>query len=570
MSDTIYSSFKSLFIEKKKREQESLFNLNIYSEKKEALLSSLIHKAFIIILQVIGEPYVNIRKKLFEIKEKNKLELHELYALFTRSNIWEIPTKEICEYVKEKMEQVEAVNIHIYNGSPDNESITLSYAIIKCGIFGIDIPPMKCFDYKPETHGYSTFVGCEFQAAVESNVFDNEMDDINQKYSDSSYVIRKHLLPEILVKPQNLIKRNIRNKLPPNLATYPCLLVCSYPDDEYFPKLLECLVSNYETYNGIVFICDAIAGLNLPKLFHIQLQSIGYTFIEYGDKPTVAFHDMLDEETSFIKTKYVTQFNSNQHFFIKTSLLKKPTQLPIEPRIYKFEQALIYLMLEHIHNIKVYGIRYDINLTTLTNLIFVVKRKYENPHMVGNTDEKGIALPDEIFKLFFTSIQTIKPFINLINLIKANSELILLQIEKLKEQLELATESFDRCVINQKLENYIQKRDDKHLKIFFEFNEKLKAIDIRTDFINSYKIIEELSCYEIYFPNIHEMFCSVCYNNVDKKLYCKDCFISGEDNRYYCSHTCAKIDNQYLGHKQECKLIKHIKLREKSLSLNKK
>ena len=73
---------------------------------------------------------------------------------------------------------------------------------------------------------------CEFKKFLDDpkkffQDIEKEMDDINQKYSDGSYIIGEHLLPEILVKPQNLIKRNIRNKLPPNLATYPCLLVCS-------------------------------------------------------------------------------------------------------------------------------------------------------------------------------------------------------------------------------------------------------------------------------------------------------------------------------------------------------
>lgn len=75
-------------------------------------------------------------------------------------------------------------------------------------------------------------------------------------------------------------------------------------------------------------------------------------------------------------------------------------------------------MLEHITNIKTYGIVYDLNLTTINTIIILAKKKYINPSLTGNPDDEGIAIPDEIFKLFFSSIKEIKRFINLINMIK--------------------------------------------------------------------------------------------------------------------------------------------------------
>lgn len=284
---TELSIFKQCFLEKDSRIKVYYFVKVLYSEKYEKILEQLYKNAFLEILKLSGRSFVEIRKRLYDLKTIKGLNQHDINSIFTSGEIWEIPTKEICEFIKSCMEETHSVNIHFCNGSPENESITLLYALIRCGIFGKTIPHMKCFDNGDELHPYSNYI-LTYLAAYESGVFKDEMDEIDSQLISETHITSVSLLPKILVKPQNLIKGDIRKTLPPDLAIYKSLMVCLYPNDTYFPKLIDCLKNNYETYNGVLFICDSIAGLNLPKDFNLALYKVGYTFIKLGDQPTVA------------------------------------------------------------------------------------------------------------------------------------------------------------------------------------------------------------------------------------------------------------------------------------------
>lgn len=556
---TYISSYETMFIESMTQEKNHFGEIYNYVEDYELILRNIYKEVYINILELLGMPYSKLIAKLIKIHtiksgSTEKLDLHELYNLFSRGNIWELPTYEVCQYTKNCMEKCNATNIHIYNGSPDVESITLSCAIIKSGVFGKDIPSIKCFDSNPEKHKYSSYVGAEFLSAECSGVFDEEITEIKRnqlKFHEKC----KYRLPDILKQPQNLIKSNITKPINKEYSKCKSLLVCTYPNDTYFGKILKCVTIN-NNYNGILIICDTISNMRLPTEFIDLFKQIGYTFIEYGDQPSISYHDIYDEKFAFIRTKFMNyRYNSNQLYFIKSCLIEG--DITIQPRLYTFEQSLTYLMIEHINNIKIYDITYDLNLFSINNILKLVIEIYTD----NRNSKNDIKLHESIFTAFFIAISSIKPFINIINYIKENSENILNIIKQLNINYENATEFFDKTVIQQQLEIYNKKLTQVDYEIFFEFNRILRSTCHRTDMLYTYKIKSDLIKLSNSTDDIINKYCNVCCNLSNKKIYCKKCYIPKcISNHYYCSLICQEIDIKYIGHNKICGDIKRKKL----------
>jgi hypothetical protein len=343
-----------------------------YNEKVEELIKPIVEQAIKYITELSGRPYIHIHKTLIDLilewNEKKKKKKSLYYEcplnLFHLGEIYELPTKEVCEFIKISYDKTIADIIYIHGSSTGIEE----HALIQSEVFDCK-PIIKSFDKYPNT-----------------------------KYCDEVY------------------KMNVKDLIPECDKDKRILVVCCYPVVKMFRDIINGLRKNKDNYVGIVFIGDLVRGHCLPKEYNKYLKLCKWNLIEYGTVNSICFNDVLDAELAFKKFENIKGINhfhreSQQMLYINENMSFSKKPLVIEKSLVTLRNVLqlsptnvlVLLMIEHIYLTRYYGIIWDLNLDTILELIdLVADNVYESYKSKSITTED--TLPEEIVFLYFNKI----------------------------------------------------------------------------------------------------------------------------------------------------------------------
>ena len=345
-----------------------------FNENMEKHIKPLKENAIKYIIELAGRPYLYIHKIFIDlILEWNQKKVARNFYecplnLFHIGEIYELPTKEVCEFIKQSYDKIDADMIYIHGSSTGLEE----HAIIQSGVFDT-ILDIKSFDKYP-----------------------------NPIYCDDVY------------------KMNVKDPIPDCDKDKRILVVCCYPTVKMFRDIITGLRINKDNYVGIVFIGDLVRGHCLPKEYNKYLNLCNWNLIEFGTENSICFNDILDAELAFKKYNYInglTHFHreSQQMFYINENIPfpEKPLvvqeSLVILDTILKLSPSnvLVLLMIEQIYLTRYYGISWDINLDTIPQLNnLVIDKVYETYKSKNNTSDD--TLPEEIVSIYFNTITSEK------------------------------------------------------------------------------------------------------------------------------------------------------------------
>ena len=118
-----------------------------YNATLEEHIKSIKEKAIKYIIELAGRPYLYIHKIFIDlILEWNARKMAQNFNecplnLFHFGEIYELPTKEVCEFIKQSYDKIDANMIYIHGSSTGLEE----HALIQSGVFNT-IPDIKSFD----------------------------------------------------------------------------------------------------------------------------------------------------------------------------------------------------------------------------------------------------------------------------------------------------------------------------------------------------------------------------------------------------------------------------------------
>jgi hypothetical protein len=355
-----------------------------YNEKIEGAIKPIREDAIKHITELSGRPYLYIHRIFIDwINEWSKKMVTRNYYecplnLFNLGEIYELPTKEVCEFIKTAYDKTNADMIYI--------------------------------------HGSRT--GIEEHALIQSEVFDTKPDIKSfDKYPNPIYC-------------DNVYKMNVKEPIPECEKDKRILIVCCYPTVKMFKDIITGLRINKDNYVGIVFIGDLVRGHCLPKEYNRYLNLCKWNLIEFGTSNSICFNETLDAELAFKKYKNInglTHFHreSQQMFYINDTIPFPTKPLVIQESLVNLDNILklspsnvqVLLMIEQIYLTRYYGINWDINLDGITQLLdSIVDKVYKSYKSKSITIED--TLPKDIVDIYFNTISYNKNYINSLLFIK--------------------------------------------------------------------------------------------------------------------------------------------------------
>ena len=345
-----------------------------YDETIEKLIKRTKEDAIKHITYFAGNPYLYIHKKFIDWMEewRKNITKRNYYEcplnLFNLGDIYELPTLEVCEFIKTAFDKSNADMIYIHGSSTGLEE----HALIQSEVFDT-IPDIKSFDKYP-----------------------------NPIYSNDVW------------------KMNVKDPIPECDKDKRILVVCCYPTVKMFRDIITGLRTNKDNYVGIVFIGDLVRGHCLPKGYEKILKLCNCNLIEFGTENSICFNDILDAELAFKKYNYINglthyHHESQQMFYINENIPIENKQEIVQASLIKLDNILklshsnilVLLMIEQIYLTRYYGITWDINLDAILLLInLVVNKVYETYKSKSITSDD--TLPEEIVSIYFNTITSEK------------------------------------------------------------------------------------------------------------------------------------------------------------------
>ncbi len=341
-----------------------------YNAPLEEHIKSIKEKAIKYIIELAGRPYLYIHKIFIDlILEWNARKMNENFnecplKLFHFGEIYELPTKEVCEFIKQSYDKIDANMIYIHGSSTGLEE----HALIQSGVFNT-IPDIKSFDKYPKCI-----------------------------YCDDVY------------------KMNVKDPIPECDKDKRILVICCYPTVKMFRDIITGLRTNKDNYVGIVFIGDLVRGHCLPKEYNKYLNLCNWNLIEFGTENSICFNDILDAELAFKKFKNIhglTHYHheSQQMLYINENIPFPEKPLVVQESLIKLDSilklsptnVLVLLMIEQIYLTRYYGIVWDINLDSIPQLNnLVLDKVYKTYKSKSITSDD--TLPEEIVSIYFNTI----------------------------------------------------------------------------------------------------------------------------------------------------------------------
>ena len=354
------------------------------NEEIETLIKPIREDAIKHITKLAGRPYLYIHRQFIDWMTEwdEKFVNRNFYEcplnLFNLGDIYELPTREVCEFIKVSYDKVNADMIYI--------------------------------------HGSST--GIEEHALIQSEVFETKLSIKSfDKYPNTKYC-------------REVYKMNAKEQIPECDKDKRILVVCSYPTTKMFRDIITGLRTNKDNYVGIIFIGDLVRGHCLPKEYNSLLELCKWNLIEFGTSNSICFNDILDAELAFKKFKNISGLKhfhreSQQMFYINENISFDAKPLVVQESIvnlknilkFSHTEILILLMIEHIYLTKYYGITWDINLDAIPKLINTIRDEVYDTYKSKKGDTKP-KLPKEIVGLYFDRMSHIKIYTNRLLFIK--------------------------------------------------------------------------------------------------------------------------------------------------------
>ena len=367
----------------------------LYNEDIEKLLKPHKEKCVELIEDLAGKPYLEIHTFLVDLILEWKGKFSEFYNcplnLFNLGNIYELPTKEVCEFIKESYDKSEANMIYIHG----------SYT----GIEENSILKSKVFDTKPNIKSFD-------------------------KYPNPIYV-------------GNVYKMNVKDPIPECDKDKRILAVYCHPSAKMFKDIITGLRINKDNYVGVVFIGDLVRGHCLPKEHNKILNLCKWNLIEYGTKKSICFNEIMDAELLFrkyenmkilkkykdMKTILHNHRESQQMFYINDNITYQEKPVVITESLNILDiilntpkiEILISLLIEHTYLIRYFGISWDIKLLAIPQLMNIIIDKAYEQYNDESIQLKEDNLSNELINVYFHQFNNIKIYLNKLTFIKENN-----------------------------------------------------------------------------------------------------------------------------------------------------